>query len=356
MSPEILFCFRRSDTLTSVEHIRIGIVGAGNIARDVNLPNLQAIPGVDIVAVCNSRVETARQVASDFGIADVVERWSTMVERDDLHAIWIGTPPVMHAPITIAALEHGKHVFCQARMAMDLAEARAMVTASRQRPDLVTMLSAPPMGMKAGKLLHHLLTDGYIGNLYHFNLLADTAMFSDPDAPAHWRQRRELSGLNTLAVGIYFEIVRRWIGSPTRLYARSRVCVPHRHGYDVEIPDVVQVTGEWADGVIGALEWSGVSQFAPHPTLTLYGDQGTLEYDFATDQIRGGRRGDTEMRTIELPDAFETPWTIEQDFITAVRTGQHPEPSFETGLAYMELTEAVHLSASTAREVKLPLS
>lgn len=143
---------------------RVGIVGAGNIAREVNLPNLQAIPGVEVVAVCNSRIETARQVAAEFGIAEVVEDWASMVERDDLDAIWIGTPPVMHAPIAIAALEQGKHVFCQARMAMDLAEARAMLAAARDRPHLVTMLSAPPVGMKAGKLLRNLLDEDYVAS------------------------------------------------------------------------------------------------------------------------------------------------------------------------------------------------
>jgi predicted dehydrogenase len=315
------------------ERIRIGIVGAGNIAREVNLPNLQAISGVEVVAVCNSRTETAHQIASEFGIAEVVDHWTSMVGRDDLDAIWIGTPPVMHAPITIAALERGKHVFCQARMATNLAEARAMLTAARQHPELVTMLSAPPMGMKAGRLMMQVLAEGYVGQPYHFRLVADNAMFADPSASAHWRQRRELSGLNTMAVGIYFEILQRWLGSPVRLHAQSRVCVPDRDGYAVQVPDVVQVTGEWGDGVVGALEWSSVSLFAPDSTLTLYGRDGTLEYNFNTDQVRGARRGDDELQTFELPSDLETPWSVEQDFVTAVRMGGHPEPSFGTGVA-----------------------
>jgi predicted dehydrogenase len=339
----------------NAERTRIGIIGAGNIAREVNLPNLQAIAGVELVAVCNSRTETAHQIAREFGIAEVVDHWTSMVGRGDLDAIWIGTPPMMHAPITIAALEQGKHVFCQARMAMDLAEARAMLAAARQRRELITMLSAPPMGMKAGKLLQQLLADNYVGELHHFRLVADNDMFADPSAPAHWRQRRELSGLNTMAVGIYFEILQRWLGSPVRLHAQSRVCIPDRDGYAVHVPDVVQVTGTWGDGVLGALEWSGVSLFAPASTLTMYGRDGTLEYNFTTDQVRGARRGDNQLQTLELPADLETQWTVEQDFISAVRTGGHPEPSFETGVAYMELTEAVALSALTGREVQLPL-
>ncbi len=339
----------------NAERTRIGIIGAGNISRELNLPNLQAISGVEVVAVCNTRTETARQVASEFGIAEVVENWTSMVERDDLDGIWIGTPPVMHAPISIAALERGKHVFCQARMAMDLAEARSMLAAARRHPELVAMLSPPPMGMKAGRLLQQLVANRYVGDLHHFRLVADSDMFADPSAPAHWRQRRELTGMNTLTVGIYLEIVQRWLGSPVRLHALSRVCVPERDGYAVQVPDIVQATGEWGKGVVGALEWSGVSLFAPDSTLTLYGGDGTLEYNFTRDQVRGARRGDGELQTRALPPELETSWTVEQDFIAAVRTGGHPEPSFETGAAYMELTEAVHLSALTGREVQLPL-
>ncbi|WP_154755932.1 Gfo/Idh/MocA family protein [Amycolatopsis pithecellobii] len=339
----------------NTERTRIGIVGAGDIARKVNLPHLRAIPGVQLVAVCNARPESARQVAGEFGIPHVVDHWTSMVDRDDVDAIWIGTPPVMHAPIAIAALQQGKHVFCQARMAMDLAEARSMLAAARQHPELVTMLSAPPMGMKAGKLMRQLLNDGYVGEPYHFRLVADSDMFADPDAPAHWRQRRELVGMNVLTVGIYGEILQRWFGSPVRLHARSKVYVPDRDGYAVQVPDVVQVTGEWGDGVLGVLEWSGVSLFAPDSTLTLYGRDGTLEYNFTRDQVRGARRGDDEFRTFELPADLETPWTVEHDFVTAVRAGGRPEPSFETGVAYMEFTEAVHRSALTGIEILLPL-
>jgi predicted dehydrogenase len=180
-------------------------------------------------------------------------------------------------------------------------------------------------------------------------------MFADPDAPAHWRQRRELVGVNTLAVGIYAEVVHRWVGAPHRLHARTAVCVAERDGYAVEVPDVVQVIGVWDEGLLGALEWTGVSLFSPDPTFTLYGRDGTLEYNFATDQIRGARRGDGVLAPIELTAELETPWAIEKDFIAAVRMGAHPEPSFDTGLAYMEFTEAALLSARTGLEVSLPL-
>ncbi len=131
---------------------RIGIVGAGGIVRQRHLPGLLALPNVQVVAVCNARLETAHRVAKDFHIPEVMDDWAEMLDRSDLDIIWIGTPPVLHAPITISALEAGKHVFCQARMAMNLREGREMLAAAQARPQQVTMLCPPPHGMKGGKV------------------------------------------------------------------------------------------------------------------------------------------------------------------------------------------------------------
>jgi len=335
--------------------LRIGIIGAGGIVRQRHLPGLIKLPHVQVVAVCNSRVETARRVANEFHIPEVLDDWAEMLDRPDLDIIWIGTPPYLHAPITISALEAGKHVFCQARMAMNLREGREMLVAAQERPQLVTMLCPPPHGMKGGRFFQKLLHDGYVGELWHFRLVADRDTFSDPLVPAHWRQRTELNGINVLTVGIYAEVLQRWLGSPRRLHAQMKVSVPKRDGYVVHVPDVVHVFGQWANGLAGSLEWSGVAQFPPDETLTIYGRDGTLVYNFTKDEILGARRGDKKLAPLEIPVEFETSWTVEKDFIDAVVQGGHPEPSFETGVQYLEFTEAVNLSARGGHAVELPL-
>jgi len=123
----------------------------------------------------------------------------------------------------------------------------------------------------------------------------------------------------------------------------------------VHVPDVVHVIGQWANGVAGTLEWSGVAQFAPDETLTIYGRDGTLVYNFTKEEIHGARRGEKKLHLIEIPAELETKWTVEKDFIDAVVQGGHPEPSFETGVQYMEFVEAVNLSARGGHAVELPL-
>jgi predicted dehydrogenase len=335
--------------------LRIGIVGAGGIVRERHLPGLLSLPNVQVVAVCNSHVDSAQQIADDFDIPEVISDWAELLDRPDLDIIWIGTPPYLHAPITISALEAGKHVFCQARMAMNLREGREMLEAAQSRPHLVTMLCPPPHGLRGGRFFQKLLRDGYAGELWQFRLTALSDKFSDPLGPAHWRQRTELNGLNALTVGIYAEVLQRWLGSPRRLHAQMKVSVPKRQGYAVHMPDIVQVFGQWPGGVAGMLEWSGVAQFPPDEMLTVYGREGTLAYNFTRDEILGARRGDRELSPLVIPPELESRWTVEKDFIDAVLTGGHPEPSFETGVRYMEFTEAIHLSARGGHAVELPL-
>ena len=81
---------------------------------------------------------------------------------------------------------------------MNLAEARQMVKAAREHPQQITMLCPPPNGMKNGIYFTKLLQDGSIGQVLHFHLNSLNASWADPAAPAHWRQRRELSGNNIL--------------------------------------------------------------------------------------------------------------------------------------------------------------
>ena len=342
-------------TTTSPRKLRIGIIGAGGIVKQRHLPGLRALSQVEVVAVCNSREESAQAVAQEFKIPDVEEEWAEMIDRPDLDIIWIGTPPVLHAPITISALEAGKHVFCQARMAMSLGEAREMLAAAQARPQLVTMLCPPPHGLRGDRFMQKLLRDGYVGEPWHFRLSALNAQFADPLAPPHWRQRTELSGINVLTVGIYAEVLERWLGSPRRLRAQMKVCVPKRENYPVHIPDVVQASGQWANGLVGSLEWSAVAQFAPSETLAIYGRDGTLVYDFTQDKIFGGRRGDSALQELIVPPDLERSWTVERDFIDAVLNDGRPEPSFETGVKYMEFTEALNLSARGGHSVELPL-
>src|SRR5439155_6406548 len=98
--------------------LRIGLIGAGANTRSRHIPGLRALPGVEIVAVCNRRPASTAAVAREFGIPRTYERWQDLVADRDLNAVVVGTWPYLHAPITAAALAAGRHVLTQSRMCL----------------------------------------------------------------------------------------------------------------------------------------------------------------------------------------------------------------------------------------------
>jgi predicted dehydrogenase len=324
--------------------LRVGIIGAGEIVKRRHLPALQRHPEVEIVAVCNSRYESADKFCRENAPhATPMQNWAELLGLVDLDIVWIGTPPYMHSAITVSALEAGKNVFCQARMAMDLTEATEMLTAARRYPELVTMLCPPPHGMRADLLVQKLLAENILGQPHHLRLQSLNSAFLDPDAPAHWRQRIEMSGLNTLTLGIYAEVLQRWFGDITGLFARGQILQPMRQGYEVLIPDALTILCTFANGMEGVLEFSGVDAHAPADRLEVYGDLGTLTYDFGADVVHTARIGDRALHVAELTPDLETNWHVEDDFIAAVKSRGRirPHPDFEDGVGYMRVVQAV---------------
>jgi predicted dehydrogenase len=341
--------------------IRIGIIGAGGIVKTRHLPGLKPIPGVRIAAVCNRSRESGEAVAREWEIPEVMTDWRALVARDDLDAVLIGTWPYTHAEMSIAALEAGKHVFCQARMARDAAEARAMLRAAEARAGQVAMLCPPPAGMRGDRLVRRLIGEGYLGEPREVHATGLSSGNADPAAPLHWRQDRELQGYNTLTLGMWIEVIHRWMGPHRRVSAVLKTHTPRRQdprtgqSREVRIAESVAIAAELANGAVGTYSFSGVARHAPHNTVQLYGTEGTLLYDLDTDEIRGGRAGEPEARPIPIPPELVREWTVEADFIRCIREGTPVEPSFADGVLYMEFTEAVYRSAEQGRAVSLPL-
>src|SRR3954453_11580899 len=286
--------------------LRIGIVGAGNIVRQRHLPALKKHPEIEIVAVSNSSYESAEKFcAEQIPQATPMRNWVDLVALPDLDVVWIGTPPYLHSAVTVSALESGKHVFCQARMSMDLVEAQEMLGTAERYPELVTMLCPPPYGMRGDLLVKKLLADDYIGKPHHVRLQSFTGNYLDAEAPAHWRQRIELSGLNVMTLGIYVEVLQRWFGPITGVFARSKIVNPVRQGYELIVPDLLTVVCSFAEGAEGVLEFSGINAFGGPDRLEVYGDSGTMRYDFSTEKLSVGKVGEDEMKPMEPSGALE---------------------------------------------------
>ena len=342
------------------QEIRIGLIGAGRNTRDRHIPGFREVDGVEIAAVANRSRESGRAVADQFNIPVVYDNWRELLEDESINAICIGTWPYMHRTLTIAALEAGKHVLCEARMAATAAEAREMLDASRAHPGLAAQIVPSPLTFKVDNLLAGKIAEGYVGEVLAVSLQSLTPGFSDAGGPMHWRNDRSLSGYNILNMGIWYEAMIRWVGPAARVIANTGVNVAQRINDDgrpapVTIPDHVDILADLSSGARANMRFSAVTGFGPGNEVWIFGSEGTLRLDAALN-VYGGRRGDGAMSEIPNPPEGQAYWRVEAEFCNAVR-GQETitRTPFDVGLHYMEFTEAVTRSAQTGQAVPLPL-
>lgn len=336
--------------------IRIGIVGAGENTRKMHIPGLRAIAGVEIAGVCNRTPESSQRATGELGIPRAFERWIDLVNDPDIDAVLIGTWPYLHCPVTLAALDAGKHVLTEARMALNAAEARAMYEASRLKPQLIAQVVPAPMSFRVDRTVRRLINEGYIGEILAVEV-RDGGKFINPSAPFHWRQDFDLSGYNTMSLGIWYEIVMRWIGPATRVSAMSRTFTTARRDSDgnlraVRVPEHIDVLAELGCGGQLHMQVSAVTGFDGPARVTLHGSEGTLR--FIENKLLGGRRNDAAMKEIAIPDHEAGHWRVEEEFINAIRGRETIKlTDFCSGVKYTEFTEAALRSAAEGRTIVL---
>src|SRR5438445_8492247 len=243
--------------------LRIGLIGAGANTRLRHIPGLRALPDVEIVAVCNRRPSSTQAVAREYRIPRVFDRWEDLVGDPDIDAVVIGTWPYLHCPITLAALEAGKHVLTEARLSLNAAEAHQMLAASRKHSKLVTQVVPSPYGLKGHDVMADLLGGHYLGELREVDVYARSNSLVDPAAPLSWRQDVALSGFNMLTLGIVHETLLRWAPPPVRVLSQVHAFISTRIDPEsgvrrpVGTPDSVQILAILENGARAVYQLSG---------------------------------------------------------------------------------------------------
>jgi predicted dehydrogenase len=343
--------------------VRLGVVGAGGFTRRFHLPNFLKIPGVEVVAVCNRSEASGQAVAREFNFSTVLTDWHEVVSLPQVDAVVIGTWPYMHAPVAVAAMRAGKHVFTEAHMADDLAGARAMYHTAQENPHLKTMLSN--LRVPGDAMMRKLLAEGYVGRVYQVLDYRFNGQYADLAQPLHWRQNRKFSGINFQYLGVSAEINRRWLGDHGRVFAQVKTFHPERPGVGSQgqLPDTMNILAELEDGTPIVYLHSGVTRLGGHARLEIYGSEGTLVHYWPTRGqgpagIFGARAGEQELQPIPIPSETESRWAMNEDFISMIRDDRPPSPDLATffdGLKYTEFTTACFLSAEREAWVELPL-
>ena len=335
-----------------MEHrkLRVGFIGAGANTRLTHIPRFQKLENVELAVVANRSRASSEAVASKYGIADVADSWRAIIGDATIDAVCIGTWPYLHADATVAALDAGKHVLCEARMACDLAEARRMQAAAEAHPELVAQLVPAPFSLDFDTTIREMLASGALGRLLEVRVVHTGGQIADPDAPMTWRQDIALSGKNVLTMGIMHETVQRWVRdepewllADSAIFQASRAYAHDRQLLKVEIPESLSVLGRFGQsGARMVYHFSGVESGKPRMEFRINGSKGALRFDAIHKQLFFAKAGESEEKKLTLSRGQSRGWQVEADFVRSIREGLPVElTAFEQGVRYMTFTEMV---------------
>ena len=144
-------------------------------------------------AVCGRDETAVAEFAQRWGWQGYETSWESLVERDDIDLVDIGTPGNTHAMIGVGAAQAGKHVFCEKPLAMNLAESRQMLDAVRTA-GVKHMVNFNYRRVPAVSLAKKMIEADDIGEVRHVRMQYLQDWLVDPTFPMNWRMRAETAG------------------------------------------------------------------------------------------------------------------------------------------------------------------
>ena len=274
-----------------MDEIGIGLIGTGYMGKCHALawnavrPVFGDGPRVKLVHLGEATPELAAMRAGEFGFAKSTGRWREVIEDPAVQVVSITTPNAFHAEMAIAALEAGKHVWCEKPMAVGLADAERMAAAAKASGK-VTALGYNYIQNPMVRHVKRLLGEGVIGTVNHVRFEMDEDFMADPEALFYWKSEASSGygalddfGVHPLSLILYlFGDVTRVLAHMSKPYADR----PTREGprRAVETFDIASVLFELGNGASGVMAldrsaWGRKGRIA----MQIFGSRGTIAYD-----------------------------------------------------------------------------
>ncbi len=210
------------------EKIGIGLIGTG-FARTAQAPAFQLCDGAELVAVCSGHHENAVKVASEYKIAHACESYEQLLALEEVSLVVISAPPYLHHPITIAALNSGKHVICEKPMAMNADEAREMTVLAAAKPDQLSIIDHELRFNPTWRRMKELVDSGFLGDLYHVNITIASGFRHSAQRPWNWWSQKSAGGGLLGALGSHAIDALRWtFGEIEAVCSTVATMVPER--------------------------------------------------------------------------------------------------------------------------------
>ncbi|MGQ9454394.1 MAG: Gfo/Idh/MocA family protein [Armatimonadota bacterium] len=326
---------------------RVGVVGAGTMGR-VHAEAYSSMPNAELVAVCDTRLEAARQLAEKYSIK-AFDNVRSMLAEVECDLVDICTPTQTHIDYIKIVAEAGKHICCEKPLTRTTGQALEAIRVCEEA-GVVLFPAQVLRWFPEFRKMHDLIASGVIGT----PVVARTSRCSAyPRGADDWFADMRNSGGVALDMIIHDYDWLRWcFGKVKRVYARGL--------YEANIPltDYALVTLRFESGVIAHVEgnWARPSGFVA--TVEVAGTDGLLSYSNVgsvplTIELKAKGEQKTGVTVPESPTS-KSPYYLElEHLVNCLESGCKPEVTAEDGLEAVRIGEAALKSISTGQPVAL---
>lgn len=352
--------------------IRVGLVGANperGWARDAHVPALRALPGFAVQAV-SARTQAIADAALDAFAARAAFADSLALARDpdvDLVSVCVKVPE--HRSVVLAALEAGKHVYCEWPLGRTTEEAREMAEAAR-RAGVHAVIGLQGANTPATRRAAQLVRDGAVGEPLSLNVISPTAGWGRvmPEFYAYLQDRSNGATLLTIPGGHTMATIESIVGAYVEVTATGSALCPtvtisgsdrtiERTGFDHLV-----VIGRHASGCVSTLEVVGGTATTPF-RFELRGTGGSLT--LSGGHVGGFQAGALSVSTeppsgpspqAAAPGLSGPPVNVSEMYARLARDiadNQWSAPDFDAAVRLHVLLDAVDLSAAEGRAVRV---
>ncbi|MBU3005562.1 Gfo/Idh/MocA family protein [Paraglaciecola arctica] len=345
--------------------------------------------------VCGRDQTSLDSFADRWGWRETSLDWRATIERDDIDIVDISLPTHMHAEVAIAAAKAGKHVFCEKPMSITVKQAQEMVAAVTSA-GVVNYINHNYRRMPAVMLAKQLISEGKIGEIYHWRGTYQQDWIIDPNFPLTWHLQKEYAGsgphgdLNSHSVDLAHFLVgeidtlscqtARFIDErplPATYEAATFTAgtIGEQKG-KVTVEDTSLMIVRFANGAMGSFE---ATRFAAgrknHNSFEIYGSEGSVIFDLERpNELAFYSRNDEPhmqgFRTILATDPshpYISKWWppghnigyehtfvhAVADFLDAISKGNQIHPNFSDGLKTIKVLETALKSSENNQHLKV---
>ena len=360
------------------DKIRLGLIGAsvtGTWSQRSHLPAAQASSDIELTAVCTTKADSAEAARQAYGARLAFDDYRKMAASPEIDAVAVVVRVPSHYEPTKAALDAGKHVYCEWPLGQTTAEAEEL-TALAKTNGLVSAIGLQSRVNPAVMYMKEQVEAGYVGEVMavHVSLMRDGVLTRPSNRT--WQRDADL-GANTLTIanGHTVDAMRFVAGDLSQLSAVVETKATQwldtgtNEWVDVTSPDNILVSGRLANGAVASSHVAAIPYAGSGYRMEIYGREGTLVATGEDSPQLGevflqGAQGDNTLAPMPVPERFTiaTPGTPAGEavnvgqmyaaFAQAIRGGDSSQPTFETAVDLHRLIDAIAQSSETGRAAK----